>query len=164
MRPYILVAEDDEDDFQFFMESFELSNTKYEVRWMKDGEECINFLHKQESNLSSENFYLPNMIFLDLNMPRKNGLEVLREIRSNKSLHHIPVIILSSSNEREIVNQSYQFGVSAFIQKLPNRTQFANNLDALIKFWFKVVQLPESCEKNIKTTQIRLKKNSAVTH
>ena len=164
MRPYILVVEDDEEDFQIFMESFEALGTDYEVRWMEDGEECMSFLLKQKWNGTREDSFLPNMIFLDLNMPRKNGLEVLREIRSNKSLHHIPVIILSSSNEREIVNQSYQFGVSAFIQKLPNRTQFANNLDALIKFWFKVVQLPESCEKNIKTTQIRLKKNSAVTH
>lgn len=143
MRPYILVVEDDEEDFQIFMESFEALGTDYEVRWMEDGEECMSFLLKQKWNGTREDSFLPNMIFLDLNMPRKNGFEVLHEVRSSKVLCHIPIIIMSSSKAQVDVCQSYKLGVNAFIQKLPDRNQFANNLSALSKFWFETAQLPE---------------------
>jgi len=76
-------------------------------------------------------------------MPRKNGFEVLHEVRSSKVLCHIPIIIMSSSKAQVDVCQSYKLGVNAFIQKLPDRNQFANNLSALSKFWFETAQLPE---------------------
>ncbi len=142
MKPYILVVEDDEDDFQVFVELFKALGINYEVRWVKDGEGCMDFLLKQISNRAGENSFLPYMIFLDLNMPRKNGFEVLHEIRSSQVFRYIPVIILSSSKTQEDVSRSYNLGANAFIQKLSEQNQFAHTLDTLSKFWFETVQMP----------------------
>lgn len=144
MENYILVVEDDEEDYQIFIESFKALGIDYEVRWVKNGESCIDFLLKQISVQKEESSFLPTMIFLDLNMPRRNGFEVLHEIRSNPMLRYIPVIILSSSKKQDDVNRSYELGANAYIQKLSDQNLFEQNLDTLNKFWFNMAQMPET--------------------
>lgn len=106
----ILLADDDIDDCAFFINAVENFPISTYCTAVHDGEQLM----KQLTNRSNE---LPNVIFLDLNMPRKNGFECLEEIKLNKKLKQIPVIILSTSFEQGVVNVLYEKGAQHFIRK-----------------------------------------------
>ncbi len=106
----ILLADDDKDDRLFFKMALDASSIPTKLVSVADGEILMNYL---SDNIS----LLPDVLFLDLNMPRKNGFECLTEIKNNKKLHKLPVIIFSTSFEQEVVNQLYQNGARYFIRK-----------------------------------------------
>jgi DNA-binding NtrC family response regulator len=106
----ILLADDDKDDRLFFKMALDASSIPTKLVSVADGEILMNYL---SDNIS----LLPDVLFLDLNMPRKNGFECLTEIKNNKNLHKLPVIIFSTSFELEVVNQLYQNGAKYFIRK-----------------------------------------------
>lgn len=106
----IILAEDDTDDAFLFNEAIDELSLSVELTIVSDGEQLMQ-------RLKNENIQLPDVIFLDINMPRKNGLESLSEIRVNKRLHDLPVIIFSTSFDEEIVNQLYVNGADYYIQK-----------------------------------------------
>ncbi len=96
----ILLAEDDEDDFLLFRDALSDFEQPLHLTWVKDGEELMRTL--REKAIAG-----PDMIFLDINMPRKNGFECLAEIRKDKYLGHLPVIIFSTSSDKALVNWMY---------------------------------------------------------
>lgn len=108
--PYILLADDDPDDCMFFTEALEALpfNTKHKI--FNDGEELMEWLTKNPEKL-------PDLLFLDLNMPRKNGFQCLNEIKNNERLQNIPVVIISTSFDRAVADGLYQTGASYYIQK-----------------------------------------------
>lgn len=106
----ILLAEDDEDDFILFREALGEYKETTRLDWVRDGEELMNLL-------KTKNTELPAMIFLDINMPRKNGFECLTEIRQNENLKHLPVIIFSTSNDPALVNWMYNAGANLYLNK-----------------------------------------------
>lgn len=106
----LLLADDDEDDCLFFKEALDEINVSTSLSMVHDGVQLMDFLKNNISNL-------PDVIFLDLNMPRKNGLECLSEIKSDKELENIPVIIFSTSLDSEIVTNLYYKGASFYIRK-----------------------------------------------
>ena len=113
----ILLADDDIDDCIFFkgaLEKIPLSTTLVAVH---NGEELMQLLTK-------ETYELPHVLFLDLNMPRKNGFECLSEIKLNKKLKHLPVVMFSTSHEQEVVSRVYLNGAQYFIRKPPVISQF----------------------------------------
>ena len=114
---HILLADDDMDDCIFFKEAAEemLSSTNLTI--VHDGEQLMQLLTNEANKL-------PHVLFLDLNMPRKNGFECLSEIKFNKKLKQLPVIIFSTSFEQEVVNQLYQNGAQYFIRKPSEFSQF----------------------------------------
>jgi len=105
----------------------------------EDGEEAMNFLYKRGKYSSAP---LPDMILLDLNLPRKDGREVLAEIKGNPSLRTIPVIILTTSRDDEDIRRSYELQANCFITKPVDMEQFTKALDCLGEFWFTLVRLP----------------------
>ena len=107
----IVLAEDDEDDSQFFEEALKSVTDPPSLIRAKDGVELTNLLQ--------DLFPLPDIIFLDLNMPRKNGAECLEEIRKKEALRHLPVIVLSTTSTKNIVDAMYMSGANLYIQK-PN--------------------------------------------
>lgn len=107
----LLLADDDEDDCDFFREALSETTIKAELFMVHDGVQLMNYLEKN----GLENF--PDVIFLDLNMPRKNGIECLTEMKANERLKSLPVIIFSTSLDSEIVNNLYQKGASYYIRK-----------------------------------------------
>lgn len=113
----ILLADDDIDDCFFFKEAVEelLIPTTFTI--VNEGEQLMQLLTKEATEL-------PHVLFLDLNMPRKNGFECLAEIKGNKKLSHLPVIIFSTSLEQEVVNQLYKNGAQYFIRKPSDFSQF----------------------------------------
>jgi CheY-like chemotaxis protein len=113
----ILIADDDKDDRQFFSMALEALTIPTILTTVVDGEKLMEYL--------SENIQqLPDVIFLDLNMPRKNGFECLLEIKLNKKLSQVPVIIFSTSFEQEVVNMLYKNGAKYYIRKPSEFLQF----------------------------------------
>lgn len=106
----ILLADDDEDDCLFFKDALKELNIAAQVTVVSDGVELMEFLVPGEAKI-------PNAIYLDLNMPRKNGQECLREIRAIDALKHVPVIIFSTSLNIEAVNKLYSLGATYYIRK-----------------------------------------------
>lgn len=110
-EPYnLLLADEDEDDCLFFKEALDEINVSKNLSMVHDGVQLMDFLKNNISNL-------PDVIFLDLNMPRKNGLECLAEIKNDEILKNLPVIIFSTSLDSEIVNNLYLQGASFYIRK-----------------------------------------------
>ncbi|MEO8761553.1 MAG: response regulator [Bacteroidia bacterium] len=106
----ILLADDDMDDCLFFKDALQKSFSSAELIIINEGEQLMNYL-------TNETNKIPDVLFLDLNMPRKNGFECLAEIKANKKLKHIPVIIYSTSLEQETIDTLYKNGASYFIRK-----------------------------------------------
>jgi CheY-like chemotaxis protein len=116
----ILLADDDKDDRLFFKMALEALTTPTELKTVIDGEQLMAFLKVNK---------LPDVLFLDLNMPRKNGFECLTEIRLNTTLDDLPIIIFSTSFEQEVVNRLYLNGAKYFILKPAEFSQFKNIID-----------------------------------
>lgn len=106
----ILLADDDKDDCAFFIDALEAIPISTNITAVHDGEELMELL-------TSETNKLPHVLFLDLNMPRKNGFECLYQIKQNEKLKKIPVVIFSTSFEQEVVNLLYNNGAQYFIRK-----------------------------------------------
>lgn len=129
----ILLADDDTDDCLFFKEAIEELYVYTELLTLHDGEQLMQYLNN-ESNKQ------PDVLFLDLNMPRKNGFECLSEIKGNPKLEKLPVIIFSTSYEQEVVNLLYKNGAQYFIRKPPAFLQFKN----IIHHTFNTLIMPQN--------------------
>jgi|ERR1700744_782057 len=107
---YLLLADDDKDDRLFFKEALDELSLSVNLTTVNDGEELMQFLTKKDTNL-------PTLIFLDINMPRKNGLECLTEIKLDEKLKKLPVIIFSTSMDPDMINLLYKKGAQHYIHK-----------------------------------------------
>lgn len=137
----ILMADDDDDDYVLTdkaLKESKLLNTLIRVR---DGEELLDYLLKRGDYAQTETVR-PGVILLDLNMPRKDGREALREIKSNDSLKDIPVVVFTTSKAEEDIYKSYQLGVNSFITKPVTFENLISVMKALGKYWFEIVELP----------------------
>jgi CheY-like chemotaxis protein len=108
----ILLADDDEDDRLLFSDAISEVKVKTKLHMVHDGEQLMNYLQSMLSNL-------PDFLFLDINMPKKNGIECLEEIRADKNLKHLPVAIYSTSNAEKDIEETFVKGANVYIRK-PN--------------------------------------------
>jgi len=137
----IVIAEDDEDDYLLIAESLKKEDSIGFIHWAKDGEELLDYLDAcDKSDNASEK--KPNLIILDLNMPKKDGREALDEIKTHPQRKSIPVIILTTSQADADIKQAYQLGANSFIQKPFKYTDFKSAMEALQNYWLNVVKLP----------------------
>jgi CheY-like chemotaxis protein len=137
----LLLAEDDDDDYFLTARALKENRLRNEVARVKDGEELMQYL-RHEGAYKAEVPAQPSLILLDLNMPRKDGREALREIKSDPALKHIPVVVLTTSRAEEDVVRSYQLGVNSFITKPVTFQGLVDAMKALGRYWFEVVELP----------------------
>jgi CheY-like chemotaxis protein len=137
----ILLAEDDDDDFFLTRRALQENRLRNEVTRVKDGEELMEYL-RHKGGFSKNGPPEPSLILLDLNMPRKDGREALREIKSDPKLRHIPVVVLTTSRAEEDVVRSYEYGVNSFITKPVTFQGLVDAMKALGRYWFEVVELP----------------------
>lgn len=121
----ILLAEDDEDDFILFREAVNDYRETIFLNWVRGGEELMNALKKDIAEL-------PDMIFLDINMPRKNGFECLTEIRQNENLKQLPVIIFSTSNDRALISWMYNAGANLYLNKPTDFKSLKENIQRAV--------------------------------
>lgn len=114
----VLMADDDEDDRLLAREALLESQAVYEMRFVKDGIELMQYLRKEGSYVNNSDAPTPNLILLDLNMPRKDGREVLSELKTDPQFDHIPVVILTTSNTQEDIECGHTLG-AVFYQTKP---------------------------------------------
>lgn len=139
----ILMADDDDDDFVLTQKALRESKLLNTLIRVKDGEELIDYLMNRGDYTGVET-PRPGVILLDLNMPRKDGREALREIKSHPSLREIPVVVFTTSQAEEDIYRSYQLGVNSFITKPVTFENLLSVMKALGKYWFEIVELPQS--------------------
>lgn len=139
----ILMADDDDDDFMLTEKALKESKLLNTLIRVKDGEELLDYLLKRNDYAEAQTVR-PGVILLDLNMPRKDGREALREIKSNDELRDIPVVVFTTSKAEEDIYRSYQLGVNSFITKPVTFENLIAVMKALGKYWFEIVELPPS--------------------
>jgi CheY-like chemotaxis protein len=135
----ILLADDDADDRLLVKEAFEENHLLNILETVEDGEDLLNYLNQREQYQEKT---LPNLILLDLNMPRKSGLEALKEIKSDDRLKRIPIVVLTTSKAEEDILNSYDLGVNSFVVKPVTFESLVNLVKTLGIYWFQIVQLP----------------------
>lgn len=139
----ILVADDDQDDRLMIKEAMEESRLLNEIHFVNDGEELMKYLERKDHYNDDKSFPIPGLILLDLNMPRKDGREALREIKSNPALKQIPVVILTTSKAEEDIFRSYNLGVNSFVTKPVKFSSLVEVMKTLGQYWFELVELPK---------------------
>jgi CheY-like chemotaxis protein len=138
----ILMADDDEDDGLLVREALAESQFPFHLHIVGNGEELLDYLYNRGLYTDQTKATRPGLILLDLNMPIKNGLEVLQEIKTDTSLRSIPVIILSTSENQEDIYQTYALGANSFITKPVTFAGLVEIMQNIGKYWFEIVQLP----------------------
>jgi CheY-like chemotaxis protein len=137
----ILIAEDDPDDCLLMEEVFRESGQGYKLVFVQDGVELFQYLRKQAGYANSISVKRPDLILLDLNMPRMDGLEALAEIKADPNLRSIPVVVLTISTTEEHVLRTYELGGAGFIIKPANIDDMVQVVKVLDQYWFEVVEL-----------------------
>ncbi len=141
----IVIADDDADDRMFIREALEEIRLANDLTFVTDGEELMDYLYScGKSSDDSLPMSRPGLILLDLNMPRKDGREALKEIKADPLLRHIPVVVLTTSKAEEDIFRTYDLGVSSFITKPVNFDGLVDVMTAIGKYWFEIVELPTS--------------------
>ncbi len=138
----ILLVEDNPGDVRLTQEAFEEGGISNTLHVATDGVEALDFLYRRGDHADAPR---PDIILLDLNLPRKNGEEVLEEINDDPDLACIPVIVLTSSRAEEDVVQSYELQANAFLTKPVDPDEFIDVVQSFQAFWLSVVRLPP-CE------------------
>ena len=142
MKPvHILLAEDNEGDIMLTLEAFEEGKLLHTVSVVRDGKEAIDYLNKTGRYKDGET---PDFVLLDINLPKKNGQEVLRFIKTNDLLKHIPVIVLTTSSSEKDIAQSYNNYANCYITKPVEMNEFINAILKVEDFWINIVKLPNS--------------------
>lgn len=136
----ILLADDDPDDRMLVREAFEESHLLNVLETVKDGEELMDYLHQKGEFAGKP---MPNLILLDLNMPRKNGMEALEEIKADQNLRRIPIVVLTTSKAEEDIIRTYDLGVNSFVVKPVTFESLVDLVKELGRYWFQIVELPE---------------------
>lgn len=135
----ILLVEDNPGDVRLTQEALKEARVKNTLNVVNDGVEAMEYLRHEGKY---ENVSRPDLILLDLNMPRKNGLEVLSEIKADDGLKKIPVVILTVSKNDEGIVKSYNLHANCFITKPVDLDQFLNVIKSIENFWLTIVKLP----------------------
>jgi len=135
----ILLVEDNEGDARLAQEALRDSKIINNVSVVEDGVEAMAFLHKRGKYANSSR---PDLVLLDLNLPKKDGREVLAEIKADDDLKRIPVVILTTSKAEEDIIRSYDLHANCYITKPIDLTQFMKVVKSIEDFWLTVVKLP----------------------
>lgn len=142
--PHILIAEDDDEDYELCRRAFELARLVNPVHRVRDGQELLDFLLRRGVYGRPRNLPSPLLILLDLRMPRKDGLQALAEIKERPGLRRIPVIVLTTSAEEADVLRCYDLGSNSYIKKPAGIEELLQVVRALKQYWLEVVALPEA--------------------
>ncbi len=136
---HLLLVEDNPGDVRLTQEALKEGDMNHELTVVSDGEEALKFLRKEAPY---ENRPLPDLIFLDLNLPKKTGIEVLKDIKAEPDIRMIPVLILTTSEADQDIQAAYQSKANCYITKPVDINQFIEVIQRVENFWLKVATLP----------------------
>jgi CheY-like chemotaxis protein len=142
----ILFVEDCDDDFFAAQRAFKKAGLKNPMRRCTNGDQAVDYLFRQGEFSGPIPAPLPGIILLDLNLPGLDGREVLRRIKSDSKLHKIPVIVLTTSNAEQDIEQCYQDGANSYVQKPVDMPSFILAIARLKDYWFEITILPKEEE------------------
>lgn len=138
----ILIAEDDPDDRMITTDALAEAHLANEVHYVEDGEQLLDYLLRRNNYAKLAGEPLPGLILLDLNMPRKDGREALKEIKNDPELRRIPVVVLTTSKAEEDILRTYNLGVNSYVTKPVTFDSFVEMIKVLGRYWFEIVELP----------------------
>ena len=138
----LLVADDDADDRLLAKEALEEICLANDLHFVEDGQELMDYLRHQDIYGSPDLYPRPGLILLDLNLPRKDGYEALKEIKSDPDLHQIPVVIFTASKAQHNVYRSYDLGANSFVSKPTMFGELVVVMRCLGRYWAEIVELP----------------------
>jgi len=142
MAGRILLMEDNEDDVALTLRALEKNHLENEVEIVRDGQEALDLLFRRGAYASRPAEELPELVLLDLKVPRVDGLEVLRQIRASPITQYLPVVVLTSSSQERDVVQSYQLGANSYVQKPVDFDDFIEATRQLGMYWLVLNKLP----------------------
>ncbi len=138
----ILMADDDADDRLMTREAFEESRLGNDLRFVEDGEELMDYLQRRGQYSDPASSPRPGLILLDLNMPKKDGREALREIKADSHLKNIRVVVLTTSKAEEDIYRTYDLSAASYITKPVTFEALVEVIRAVGKYWLEIVELP----------------------
>ncbi len=138
----ILLADDDEEDRMLTADALHESRVVNELRFVADGEELLEYLRHTGRYADPRSATRPGLILLDLNMPRKDGREALREIKADPDFRRIPVIVLTTSKAEEDIYRTYDLGANSFITKPVAFNSLVEIMKEIGRYWIEIVELP----------------------
>ncbi len=137
----ILVADDDMEDCEMIRDALKESRLLNEVKFVHDGEQLLSLLHSERGRAQDQR-NLPGLILLDLNMPKMDGRDVLKELKKHPELHQIPIVVLTTSEAEEDIVRSYNLGANSFITKPIEFQTLVQVMRDIGRYWFEIVELP----------------------
>lgn len=138
----LMMADDDPDDREFVREAFEECGFLGEFRFVGDGGALVDYLRLSVRNPRDRERPLPDLILLDLNMPRVDGHEALKRIKSDEELRRIPIVVLTTSESESDIQRTYEGGVNSFITKPAGYAELVEMAGRLKSYWLELVKLP----------------------
>ncbi|QMW06716.1 response regulator [Spirosoma foliorum] len=130
----ILIVDDDEDDQYLIQAAFEKDSARYNLQFAADGTDVLEKIDAHQ--------FLPDLVLLDLNMPRMHGFEVLKHLKDSPVYRHVPVVILTTSDNENDINQAYQLGANTFLTKPLNHQALVDLAEQVRLYWFTLAKTP----------------------
>jgi two-component system response regulator len=140
----ILLVEDDPQDVELTLRAFRSENVQSRIEVVRDGEEALDYMFCRGEYKARSADQPPNLVLLDLKLPKIGGLQVLKELKASAECRSIPVIMLTSSGEQRDITESYKLGVNSYIQKPVDIAEFRKAIRALALYWLGVNRSPFS--------------------
>ncbi|NVO16119.1 MAG: response regulator [Rhodoplanes sp.] len=140
--PTILVAEDHNHDKFILTEVFSRAGIRADLRFVNDGEQMLDYLYRRGPFAAPGAAIMPTLVLLDLNMPRLDGRKVIRILRADETLRHLPVIALSTSESPKHITEAYAIGINAYLVKPANIPDYVAKVSSLWDFWMRTASLP----------------------
>jgi two-component system response regulator len=140
----ILLVEDNSDDVEITLRAFRKSNVLSEIVVVRDGVEALDYMFAAGTYAGRNTNPQPDVILLDLKLPKVGGLEVLRRLRGEERTRRVPVVVLTSSNEEKDIQSSYDLGANSFVRKPVDFTQFMEVARQLGQYWLVINESPPS--------------------
>jgi CheY-like chemotaxis protein len=138
----VLVAEDDENDVFFLERAFRQAQVINPIFRVRDGEDAISYLRGDDGYVDREKHPLPQLMLLDLKMPRKNGFEVIAWVREQPGLKRLPIVVLTSSKEDPDINRAYELGANTYLVKPVKFEGLVDMMRALNLYWLLLAEKP----------------------
>jgi CheY-like chemotaxis protein len=140
----ILLVEDNKRDADLALRSLKKHHLSNHIKWVEDGAEALDYLLARNDYQERDINHQPKVVFLDLKMPKVGGLEVLKEIRENEATKHLPVVILTSSQEEQDIIESYEYNANSYIVKPVDFKKFAESIRDIGFYWLVLNKQPHA--------------------
>jgi CheY-like chemotaxis protein len=138
----VLLVEDNPRDVRLTQRAFQQAGLPHDLRVVRDGDEALAYLHREGAYKDTETAPRPDVILLDLNLPRMGGHELLREVKQDSRFKQVPIIVLTTSERPDDVRLAYDAGANAYLLKPVEFNRFTEVIGQLGEFWLEIVELP----------------------